>query len=90
MKTRTNQPAFAVITNDENKVVAIISCKPGSDLSSQIQEAIKEDEACESVSLTNPNLELDAFDIVTFDATIVDDSGDVFEKSYDIVIAPVY
>ncbi|MCA6431876.1 MAG: hypothetical protein IM613_20790 [Cytophagales bacterium] len=92
MKTSLLKPALAVLTDhsEDKEVVAIISCKPDSDVTDSLQQAILDHFCAESVSVNTNGLTIDLLEPVHFSATILDDSGDPFSRNYSLEIASVY
>ncbi|MCA6372196.1 MAG: hypothetical protein IM631_12525 [Cytophagales bacterium] len=90
MKTNLYRPGQAVITtSDESRVVAIINCKVDGDITKQVELAIKEHEAADSVKVESQDV-LDGLDPLCFTAEITTDDGDIEVNEYTIEIAATY
>ena len=90
MKTKLYRPGQAVITtSDESRVVAIINCPIDGDITKQVELAIKEHEAAESVKVESQDV-LDNLDALVFTAEITTDDGEIEVRDYTIEIAATY
>lgn len=92
MKTNFTKENFLVLTNNENKIVAIIQCQKGQqDISEKLIQAIGEDYDTESVKiLDKEETVLNDFDYeFDFTARIITD-GDKYKENFSLTFTQVY
>ena len=92
MKTNFTKEKFMVLTNSENKIIAIIKCKKGTqDIAKKLNKAISEDYDADLVTLLNQDyFILNDFDYeFEFEAIIKVDSEEINE-TFSLTFTCVY
>ena len=95
MKTNFTKENFLVLTNNENKIIAIIQCAKGlQDITEKLTQSIREDYDAESVKIksedTAPEIILNDYDY-EFDFTaIIEADENTFEVDFTLTFAHIY
>ena len=85
MKTNFTKENFLVLTNIENKIVAIIQCKSGEqNITDKLVKAISEDYDANTVIFCNENEKVDDFLEISDYKTILDDND--YEHNFKVII----
>jgi hypothetical protein len=80
MKTNFTKENFLVLTNNENKIVAIIQCFPLlQDITEKLHQAISEDYDTDSIKIKNESFKIDENSEITEPETILND----FDYEFD-------
>ncbi|MBC7845530.1 MAG: hypothetical protein H7Y10_03460 [Flavobacterium sp.] len=83
IKTNFNTEKHFVLTNNEDKIMAIINCPAGkNDISEKVKQAISEDENAESVTLVNQFVTDKAGATYILNAMIKDECNDEGNSNY--------
>lgn len=90
IKTQLFGKSNAVLTNDENKVIAIISCGKSEDITKKVELAIKEDYIAEKVEIIVRREVLVNANPYEFSAMITDEEGDINECDFTLTICATY
>ena len=91
IKTQLFGKSNAVLTNDENKVIAIISCGKSEDITKKVKLAIKEDYIAERVNIIErPNQTLINAMPYEFSAIITDEDNDTNSHDFTLTICATY
>ena len=80
----------AVLTNDENKVLAIISCGKNEDITKKVCLAIKEDYIAEKVVIVEANGIFDNQRPFDFSTDITNEDGEVDVRDFTLTICATY
>jgi hypothetical protein len=98
IKTQLFAKSNAVLTNDENKVIAIISCGKSEDITKKVKLAIKEDYIAEKVEIIarretlvsiNPSAPVNE-NPYEFSTIITDEDGDINTHDFTLTICATY
>jgi len=93
IKTNFNTEKHFVLTNNEDKIMAIINCPAGeNDISEKVIKAIIEDEMFEEVTLENDLIMAESGPIYILKTTIIDfiDDRDQDTRYYNLTESFVY
>jgi hypothetical protein len=91
IKTQLFGKSNAVLTNNENKVIAIISCGKNEDITEKVKLAIKEDYIAERVDIIEqPNQNLINAMPYEFSAVIIDEDCDTNSHDFTLTICATY
>jgi len=83
IQTNYNTEKHFVLTNNEDKIMAIINCPAGkNDISEKVKQAIYEDEMLDSIKLTNDFIMNESGVIYILNALIIDIAGEEENESY--------
>ena len=90
IKTQLFGKSNAVLTNDENKVIAIISCGKSEDITEKVKLAIKEDYIAEKVEIIARREVLVNANPYEFSTSITDEDGDINTHDFTLTICATY
>lgn len=90
IKTQLFGKSNAVLTNDENKVIAIISCGKNEDITEKVKLAIKEDYIAEKVEIIARREVLVNANPYEFSTIITDEDDDINTHDFTLTICATY
>jgi hypothetical protein len=93
MITNFNRERFFVLTNDENKIIAIIKCEAGiHDITDKLYDAISEDYDAEKVEIRTKDLIIESFDYEqSFTVKIFgNDDNDPYKETFTLTTTAIY
>lgn len=92
MKTKLTKENFLVLTNKENKIIAIIQCHKGhKDIIKKLAQAIREDYDADAIIFFDASSEvLTDFDCSADFKVLIKVDGDEYEESLTLTSATVY
>ena len=83
--------SHAVLTNDDNKVIAIISCGMNEEITEKVKLAIKEDYIAEKVEITSIAKDKPVDNQpYEFSANVTDEDGDIVNYGFTLTMCVVY
>ena len=80
----------AVLTNDENKVIAIIECENTDSVTEKVCLAIKEDYIAKEVNIVEANGIFDNQRPFSFTAELIDEDDEVLIYDFELTICATY
>jgi len=91
IQTNYNTEKYFVLTNNEDKIMAIINCPAGkNDISEKVKKAISEDEDLQSIELQNDFI-MDSLGVIyTLKAKTINEIDDENESYYSLTEAWIY
>lgn len=89
MEIILNGAGYFVLTNEESKVMAVIQARNNSNVINNIEQAIKDDLGCESVSIKDVVV-IDPWDIVIKAHIIEDGVRETFKRVFNLMAVHVY
>lgn len=90
IKTALFGKSNAILTNDENEVLAIISCGKNKDITKKVCLAIKEEYISEKVVIAEANGIFDNQSPFSFTVNLTDEDGDLDIRDFTLKICATY